>query len=70
MPACVLPFPAARQRRPVLSPLFEVAIVRRDGTRETLQRRGGSSIQHAVDGMDRAGAGGVVRVRVVEEALS
>lgn len=69
MRANVLPFPAAR-RRPVLSPLFEVAIVRPDGTRETLQRRGGSSTQHAVDGMDRAGLGGVVRVRVVEEALS
>ena len=50
-----------RQRR------FDVDIVRPDGTAEHLSRIGGSSMEHAQEGMERAGLGGVVRVREVEE---
>lgn len=45
---------------------FAVDIVRPDGSAEHLVREGGSSIDAANDAMERAGLGGVVRVRPLD----
>lgn len=45
---------------------FAVDIVRPDGSAEHLVREGGSSIDAANDAMERAGLGGVVRVRPMD----
>ena len=55
-------FHAARVQR------FAIDIVRPDGSTEHIERIGGSSIDHCTDGMERAGIGGVVRVRLLDMA--
>lgn len=45
---------------------FAVDIVHPDGSAEHLVREGGSSIDAANDAMERAGLGGVVRVRPLD----
>ena len=41
---------------------FSIDIMKPDGSVEHIERTGGTSAQHAREGMDRAGLGGVVRV--------
>ena len=67
MPARVIPFRAPPAPRFITAPLFEVAVVRPDGSTQTLQRRGGSSIDHAQEAMELGGLGAVVRVRLVDQ---
>lgn len=67
MPARVIPFRAPPAPRLFTATVYEVAVVRPDGTTHTLQRRGGSSIDHAQEAMELGGLGAVVRVRRVDQ---
>lgn len=46
---------------------FSVDTTHPDGHVEHVERTGGTSTQHALQGMERAGLGGVVRVRAIED---
>ncbi|MFY9479126.1 MAG: hypothetical protein WAQ08_15890 [Aquabacterium sp.] len=46
---------------------WRICITRPDGTSETFERVGGSTIDHSADGMDRAGLGGRVRVMPLDQ---
>ena len=56
--------PPPRRTRPQV---FQISIVRPDGTTHTLRRTGGQPCDHAQEGMDIAGIGGVVRVTPLTE---
>lgn len=47
-------------------PVWRICFTRADGTTGSFERVGGSTIDHSLDGMERAGLGGVVRVTPVE----
>jgi hypothetical protein len=52
--------PAAAMAAPAV---FDIEIVKPDGTADRYQRVGGTSIEHSMHAIERAGIGGVVRVR-------
>jgi hypothetical protein len=60
--------PEQRQRTQVLiTRTFEIAATRPDGTTEHWRRLGGTSMDHLAEAQDKAGLGGVVRVRPLTE---